>query len=488
MSQNHRRWWLKPPLRSLRLRLRTPVHTLIVFEPLFEPGECPFDVPEDLGPDQSVECGFILVPADHFNPGPETMRIAVVVLRDHREGHQPDPLIVLAGGPGEKIVKHAPQLAEALASIYQSRDLVIYDQRGIGLSEPALECPEWSAAQLELLDEPDLRVIAEASFESWMSCRDRLLEEGHDLALFNTRQSAADVNAIREALGYETINLFGGSYGSLLAQATMRDYPEGIRSVMIDSVLPLEKSLFVDVSVTGPQAILRLVNSCEADPDCQESYPNLETVLYEVIDRLDKEPVHITVTHPQTGEAYDALLTGFTVRSNLMVFLYDTTIIPLLPKAIYDVYEGDYGLMTQLRSLYLAKLDALSRGVLFSVMCTEDLIGREADEYITLQAGLPTQLVGDRYPEEVEKYGVFGICKNWPVEEADPWVKEPVESDIPTLVVSGEFDPVTPPGYGALVAKKLTNASHFEFLGVGHSVIVSDDSRARWRPNFWPTR
>jgi len=437
----------------------------------FEEAPCPFEVAEDA----VVECGFVVVPEDHNDPDGPTIKLAVAVVKDESDNHQPDPVMLLAGGPGEKTVHNAPAMAQIFAPIHPNRDLIVFDQRGAGLSEPALECPEFVQALFDLLDEPDPEVALQTQFDALMVCRDRLVSEGYNLSAFNTVQNAADVNAIRIALGYDQVNLYGGSYGSLLAQATMRDHPEGIRSVAINSVLPLEKSIFVEGSTTTANAVMRLLDACAADEACDSAYPNLQEVLFEVIDQLNTEPVPITVTNPLDGQSYDAWLTGDAVLGNLVTFLYITQIIPVLPQAIFDVYNGDYGLMTQLSSTKLALLDLTTRGMLFSVLCTEDLIGRTPEDLLNIRAALPRQMVGTADPEVIVEYGIFGICENWPVEEADPWVKEPLVSDIPTLVLEGEFDPVTPPEYGQLVAENLSNSYFFEFPGEGHNIIVANE-------------
>jgi len=201
-------------------------------------------------------------------------------------------------------------------------------------------------------------------------------------------------------------------------------------------------------------------------------------VLFEVIDQLNTEPVPITVTNPLDGQSYHAWLTGDAVLGNLVTFLYITQIIPVLPQATSDVYNGDYELMTQLSSTRLALFDLTSRGMTFSVLCTDDLIGRTPEDLLNVRAALPRQLVGSADPEVVSEYGIFGICENWPVEEADPWVKEPLVSDIPTLVLEGELDPVTPPEYGQLVAENLSKGYFFEFPGVGHDVLASECARS----------
>ncbi len=437
--------------------------------PTFEEAPCLFDVPEDA----PVVCGFVVVPEDHSNPDGPTIRLAVVVIKDQGEGHLPDPVILLSGGPGEKTVASAVTIAQLLGPVYPNRDLIIFDQRGVGLSEPALECPEGEQAMFGLLDEPDPNVALPVMFDAVMACRDRLVSEGHNLAAYNTVQNAADVNAIRVALGYDQVNLWGGSYGSLLAQATMRDHPQGIRSVAIVSILPLEKSIFVEGSTTTSDAVVRLLDACAADEACNSAYPDLQEVLFEVIDQLNAEPVPITVTNALDGQSYDSILTGDEVLGNLVTFLYFTQIIPVLPQAVYDVHQGDYELMTQLSGTKLALLGLLSRGMTYSVVCTDDLIGRTPQDLLNIEAALPRQLQGQADPELMIEYGIFGICENWPVEEADPWVKEPLVSDIPTLVLSGEFDPVTPPEYGQLVAGYLSNSYFFELPGIGHDIVAA---------------
>jgi pimeloyl-ACP methyl ester carboxylesterase len=440
----------------------------------FEAAPCFFDVPSGVVEGEDVLCGYVIVPEDHADPDGPTIRLAVVVIKDDSAAHQDDPVMLLAGGPGEKVVTNALLFGQALQTMARNRDLIVFDQRGVGLSEPALECPEFTDAAFDLFDEPDPEVKIKSTFDALTTCRDRLAEEGINFNAYNTTQNAADVGMIRQALGYEHVNLFGGSYGSLLAQATMRDHPEGIRSVVIDSVLPLEKSLIVDASFTVTNAMLKLLDSCAADAACNAAYPDLHTVLFEVIDRLNADPVPIVLTSPLDSEQYDALLTGDGVLSNLFTFLYETQVIPVLPQAIYDVYNGDYTLMTQLSSLQLARYSALTTGMELSVMCTDDLIGYTPDDLRAVMEELPPQLVGDVDFEMQVEYSWFGICANWPVDEADPSVREPVVSDIPTLALAGEFDPVTPPEYAALVVGHLNNAHFFEFPGVGHSVTVSN--------------
>jgi pimeloyl-ACP methyl ester carboxylesterase len=384
-------------------------------------------------------------------------------------------VILLAGGPGGHIVDNTLAAAAVYEPLHASRDFVVFDQRGVGLSEPALECPEWEETVLDLLDEADPDASLQEEFEAIMACRDRLVEKGYDLSFYNTTQSAADVNAIRLALGYDEINLYGGSYGSLLAQAVMRDHPDGIRSVIMTGVLPLETSFTVGDETTVPDAMMRVIDACAANEACDGAYPNLEDVFFEIIDELNVRPVPIIATDPDTGETYDALLTGDTVQSNVTIALYSTPIIAVIPRVIYEAFEGNYELMTQLTGESLWVVGALSRGMQFSVICTEDLIGRRPEEQLDAMMSVPSQLRSRADPELLIGYGAFGVCENWPVEEAHPSFKNPLESDIATLLLVGEFDPVTPPEYGRLVAAHLGHAYFHELPGVGHGVLAGED-------------
>ncbi|MCP4289470.1 MAG: alpha/beta hydrolase [Gammaproteobacteria bacterium] len=453
-----------------------PTESTRTFVPTFEEGTCPFEVPASDA--DAVECGFVIVPEDHSNPEGPTIRIAVAILKDQGDAHQPDPVMLLHGGPGERTVARALGLGQLLAPLRSNRDLIVFDQRGVGSSEPALECPEIIETYLSNLAETDPHINLQAGFEAWMTCRDHLVEAGHNLSAYNTTQNAADVDAIRSALGYEQVNLYGASYGSHLAQAVIRDHPEAIRSAVIASVWPLDKSLTMEQATNNANGILRLTAACTADEACNTAYPNLQDTLFEIVDRLNTEPVSYTLTHPLSGETYAAFLTGDTVVGNLVAFLYLTDAIPVLPQAIYDVYNGNYELMTQLSSTKLLLIGATTRGVMLSTLCTDDLIGQTPEDLLNVMAELPRQLAGSADPEIEIEYGPFGLCEQWPVEEAAPWVREPLVSDVPILVLGSEFDPITPPEYGQVVAGHLSNSYFFEFPGIGHNITTNECARS----------
>jgi len=438
--------------------------------PRFEPSDCPFEA------DATIECGFVVVPEFHNQPDGDTIRLSVVIRRG--TDSSADPVMLLSGGPGEKTTASANFLVNgnftALAGA--ERDFIIFDQRGVGLSEPALDCPEFTDTILEWLElEPDADAAAQANFDSLVACRDRLVSEGNDLSAYNTLENAADVADIVTALGYEQVNLVGVSYGSLLAQAVMRDYPAIIRSVIIDSVLPRDRSFFIDSFGTVSEALNRLIAACEAEVECSAAYPNLQQVLFDVIDELNANPVPISIVNPTTGETYDSYLTGDAILTNLSVFLYQAAVLPLLPQAIFNVSEGDYALMTQLSGAVIPAYSALSRGMLYSVFCADDLVGRTPEELLQAYEAQPPQYQGQADIEVAIETTAFALCEAWDVPTLDESVKAPLESDIATLVMGGEYDPVTPFIYAEAVAANLENSYLYEFPAIGHSVINSSE-------------
>lgn len=438
---------------------------------LYEPSDCPFEVPDGA----PIECGFVSVPEDHARLDGPQIRLAVVIIKDQSENHQPDPVILLSGGPGEKTVSSALNAVQLLSHIHPNRDLILFDQRGVGLSEPALECPEWIDAQYDILDEADSMLAAQQTFEKLMACKDKLVAAGYNLAVYNTAQNAADVEAIRQALGYAQVNLAGGSYGSLLAQEVIRTYPEHLRSVVMNSIWPMETSFFIAAPQVTADAVLRLLAACEADTACRTAYPYLTQIFFDVVASLNEDPVIITVTHALTGQDYPVLLTGDRVYSNLVGFLYQTDLLPLLPQAIYAVADGDYEMMAQLQGINLAMYEALSRGMTFSVVCAEDLIGQSEQDLLDSYAALPEALSGRVDIEQMLPYSIFGTCEAWPAAETGADFKQPVSSDLPILMVTGEFDPVTPHQFARQIAAHLPNSQAYEFPGVGHNIMVAND-------------
>ncbi|MGD8473269.1 MAG: alpha/beta hydrolase [Anaerolineae bacterium] len=434
---------------------------------------CPMQLPAGQVQGNSVDCGYLSVPEDRADPDTRTIRLAVAIFHPPGGATHSDPIIYLTGGPGGSALEYlfltfdivfAPVLA-------QGRDLIFLDQRGVGFSQPALDCPGVSELGLELLDmEVDGKLVTEDEanelyLEAVQACEQDLSAIA-DLSDYNTPTNAADVEDLRKALGYDQANLWGTSYGTRLALDVMRDYPDGLRSVVLDAVYPPDVDLYMALPANTVRAFDALFESCAADAACNAAFPDLETVFFETVDRLDQTPAEFEITNALTRESYDVLMYGSDLVAILFSFLYHTDVIPSLPQIIYDAADGDFDLISLIQGSLMAQRDVVSLGMQISVQCNEEYPFSLFEEYEELLAGYPrlirflnNALVGKPF---------FYTCAEWDSGEADPIENEPVTSDIPTLLMTGQFDPITPPAWAYRAADTLSNSTVLEFPGVGH--------------------
>jgi pimeloyl-ACP methyl ester carboxylesterase len=463
-------------------RIDTPIPTPAIQIPVeaaatFQSASCPMQLPAGQVEAETVECGYLVAPLDRADPASHTIRLAVAIFHPSGGAEHPDPIIYLAGGPGGSALEFLFLGFEvAFAPVLSTgRDLILLDQRGVGLSDPALDCPEVSELGKDLLDmEVDGKLLAydEASdlfVETVMAC-ERDLGAVSDLSAYNTPANAADVNDLRLALGYEHVNLWGTSYGTRLALGVMRDYPEGLRSVVLDAVYPPDVDLYLELPANGVRAFDALFVGCASDAACSAAFPDLETVFFDTVDRLNETPASFEITDALTRERYDALLNGDDLVGTLFSFLYHTEVIPSLPQIIYDAAEGSFDLIALIQGSLLAQREVVSLGMQFSVECNEEHTFSSLEDYEAILADYP-QFAGFLEYATVGKLS-FDICQGWDSGQADPIENEPVVSDVPTLLMTGEFDPVTPPAWARRAAETLPYGSVIEYPGVGHGASV----------------
>ncbi len=434
----------------------------------YEKAECRFEMPATA----KAECGFLTVPEDRSNPGGKTIRLHVAVFKSTADKPAPDPIVYLEGGPGGSPLKTASLVFDSkFATFLDTRDFIMFDQRGTGFSEPALNCPEMIKLQYDTLEQ-DIRIAegTRLSTEAMMKCHDRMEKEGVNLAAYTSAANAADLEDLRIALGYKTWNLYGISYGTRLALTTMRDHPQGIRSVILDSSYPLQANLFIDLPVSAERAFTTLFEGCAADQACNQAYPDLKGAFYKLVDKLNEKPIIEPVTNPLNGERHKILLNGDSLISTLFQGMYSTEVIPLLPRVIYNGLEGtDYSLLARIAFLNLAQADFISNGMYYSVQCAEEFPFTSREELIAADQAYPQQ--HDVFDGE----SFYTLCSQWGAGSAAPIENQPVQSDIPTLVLAGQYDPVTPPDYNKQVAQSLSKSYLFEFPGLGHGVSISGD-------------
>ncbi|UCD08109.1 MAG: alpha/beta fold hydrolase [Dehalococcoidales bacterium] len=436
--------------------------------PEYETVDCPFTVPQGT----EVECGCMTVPENRNQPDGNQVSIQFAIFRSKSRDPEPDPIVYLAGGPGEHALESVSlTFDKRFAPLTENRDLIVFDQRGTGYSEPALECPELIDLAYELLDQ-DLESEEAITLENEATreCYERLNEQGIDLSSYNSVESAADLNDLRLALGYDEWNLFGISYGTRLALTAMRDYPDGIRSVILNSTVPLQADLYSEMPAAFDRALNVLFGSCAGDPEANKAYPDLRKVFFETIDQLNDSPAEFTAIHPLNGESYDVLMSGNNFFNFVISTLYSTEVIPLVPKVIFDTHTGNYDTLALLVGSNLLNMELRSSGMHYSVQCNEELPFTTQED---ITASLEEYTEIREYLEDSLEESSLAICEYWTGTTPDPVENEPVHSDIPTLILSGEFDPITPPAWGRLAAETLTNSWFIEFPGLSHDVLVS---------------
>ncbi|MBN1483545.1 MAG: alpha/beta fold hydrolase [Chloroflexia bacterium] len=445
--------------------------------PRFEPTTCPFLPPAGQIQGQTLECGDLVVWEDRDDPDSRTLHLAVAIFHPAGGATHPDPIVYLSGGPGGSILEFIDlNFGQAFEPILAGgRDLILLDQRGVGLSEPALDCPNVRELSLELLDNEQEGRLLEADeidallLDSLLECEQELSEVA-DLSDYHSVSNAADVNDLRLALGYEQVNLWGTSYGTRLALGVMRDYPQSIRAVVLDSVYPPDVDLYLELPANADRAFDLLFASCAADPDCSAAFPDLRQVFFDTVEQLNAEPASIQVSNLLNGKSYPAILDGDTLVSLLFDFMYYHDVLPSLPQILYDASEGDYSMLRLIYGSLIAQGEAVSQGMQLSVQCNEELPFSSPEAFAQAL---------DEYPElrgmfEHSTVGPLGyvVCAAWDSGQAAALEDQAIHSDVPTLLIAGAYDPITPPEWGQHAAETLPNGHFFEYPGLGHGVSV----------------
>lgn len=397
-----------------------------------------------LAGNRRARCGTLAVPEDHTASLGREIDLHVIVVPAISRNPQPDPLVLLAGGPGQAATEAFPPLLFAFEQINQDRDLVLVDQRGTGKSNP-----------LRCFDPEDDRVLDEAALIAELkTCPDRLAA---NLTKYHTEIAMQDLDAVRAALGYERLNLYGASYGTRAALTYLRMYPERVRTVILDAVVDADFRLFQEAGRDGQRALEAMLARCEAEADCQAAFPALRAEFEAVLARLDAAPAEVTFPDPVTGRPRALTLTRAMFTNILFGALYAPEFVALLPLGVHEAYatENYAPLLAQ-----AFQLDSgLYEGMLYAVACTEDAPLLEA-------APAEGTVFGDRTTVLRE------VCAAWPKGAVSADFRTPVRSDTPTLLLSGEWDPITPPVYAEAVAESLPNSLHVIAPGMGHGILI----------------
>ncbi len=432
--------------------------------PSLEPIACD----ESLGLPPDARCGEVPVFENRATGVGRVLRLHVVTLPATGEADESrPPMFFLAGGPGDATSHSAAPIGSLLAELRPSRDLVFVDIRGTGRSAPLYCQPLGPVDALQTYMEylPGLDDVA--------SCKEQL-ETKADLTQYTTSYAADDLNDVRAALGHERMALLGGSYGTRLAQEVIRRHPDRVELAVLIAVAPPSMTAPSGFARAQQRALDRLVELCSADPACRTAHPDFPERLARVLERAAKSPVEAMVEHPAFDAPQAVRLDRDELAMGLRFLAYQAESAAGFPAWIARADEGDFTpLLTPIALAYYDIGTNFYRGLYYSMTCTEDLPFVDLERERKSSAG--TVLGMFRMQRQLD------TCEIWPRGEADPALHEPLASDVPVLLISGEIDPVTPPSYGDLVARTLSRSLHMVLAHRGHGA-VDQAALACWLP------
>lgn len=405
----------------------------------------------------SVQCGVVHRALDPARPDGPQIDVHYVVAPAMARRKLPDPVFVLAGGPGQSAIQIAPNMLALLSRLNNRRDIVFVDQRGTGRSAP-LECADPQRESLADQADPDRQ------YKLAMQCKQELLKlpyirQEADLGYFTTTLAMQDLDAVRQQLGAERIDLVGGSYGTRAGLEYLRAFPGAVRRAVLDGVAPPDMVLPASMSTDSQASLDALFAACEAAPACRRDHPRLRAN-WEAL--LGSVPKRVSAPHPLTGRPEEFLLTRQMLLNAVRGPLYGPPVAAALPVAIDDAAQGRYDGLVGLGAILSSRKGVkLATGMHLSVVCAEDVPRLDASR------DRPGADFGNEAAQQYRR-----LCSGWPRGAVPPAFYEIPPSRAPLLLLSGGIDPVTPPRHGERVAKALgPSAQHVVVPNAGHGVM-----------------
>ena len=435
---------------------RSPTHGRAATnqEPRFERSPC-----VDVAPDERIDCGTLLVPENRAKPKSLSIRLPVMIFRSRAATPARDPVLFMPGGPGLSAV--AGRKSGNDLPFLDERDFIVLEPRGARRALPALECPEINVLTGEIAagrlrdDAAQRRFVDAAS-----ACRRTLTAAGIDLDGYTTEATADDIDDLRRALGYESWNLQSVSYSTRLMLTVLRRHPTGVRSVVLDSVLPPDVN-FDEVATANLQRALDLVfDQCAVDHDCATAYPDLRQRFSTLVAAADRRPLALSLPLADTG-GRPAEIRGAQVVDAIYGALHNVGTIPLIPRIIGEAAAGRYEELLPLVRNNQGP-SSFSWGLRLSVWCGEEM-PFEDPARVRFQVSRSLGLGGID-----ERAASPELCQAWHVGVASTVENTPVRSDVPALIFAGEFDPDTPPMWGRRLLAFMPNAVYVEMRGRSH--------------------
>lgn len=404
-------------------------------------------------PGIAARCGDFVQPLDPDNPGAGDITLSVAVVPALSLEPATDPLVPVAGGPGQSTIEFYSGYAQAFERIRQHRDIVLLDQRGTGDSAPMV------------CDIDDDVVDGKYSEEETLRLTEQCLELlPHDPRFFTTSVAVRDLEALRRALGYDAFNIYGISYGTRVAQHYARRYPESTRTVILDGVAPPQLPLGPDIATESQRAVDDVFDRCSEDASCSARFDDVADDFEVLRGALAESPVTVEYQHPETGERKVADFTSDHLAGAVRLLLYNPRTVALLPLVINEAANGNFvPLAAQFDMVVSSLAEALNIGMHNAVMCTEDA------PFIDWDA-LNTEAINESYMGPLQLESIRAMCSVWPGGVLDDNLRTPLTTDLPVLLLSGTADPITPPRFAEMAAEKLSNSWHIVGEHQGHGL------------------
>ncbi len=418
--------------------------------------------------EDEVRCGTVTVPLHHDDPDGETITLAVATLLD--EDASDEPVLVLGGGPGEVVVENAlsePMIQQAYA--LEGREVILLDQRGVGSSDPELSCDAFDDQDLTEPSDPD------EERDRLLSCREELVDRGVDLEAFDHVHNARDVDLVRRALGHDQVVLRGGSYGSHLALHAAALAPDGFAALVLSSPVDPTQNYLETMAGGFESALDRLNEGCGQDEQCAEQLGDIHEVIAEVTDRLTDRPEEVTAEPLMGGEPITRIFTGEVFLGSVFAAFYAADGAFALVGMLAAAQEGDLEPLAGLVATIEEGLDDIPRGMYTSMVCSGEGASYDAE---VAAAGLTSPLLEERWFDQA---GIGGrhtteLCELWDVEPTFDPAQLELATEIPTLLVTGEVDHVTPPVLGQQLHDQLTNSHLVAARSLAHGPLEGLDA------------
>ena len=420
----------------------------------FELEDCRIDAGPGF-PGIKARCGTFLRPLNPADPASPEIALSVAVVPALSLEPQPDPLVVIAGGPGQASIAFYAGWYSAFERVRRDRDILLIDQRGTGKSAP-MACD---------IDE-DL-IEGEYSTEQTLQVTNQCLESlPYDPRYFTTSVAITDLEALRAALDYPQLNLYGVSYGTRVAQHFARRYPTTARTVILDGVVPPQVPLGPEIATESQLAVERVFDRCAADVECNENFPNLHQDFVELQELFRDSPPAVSLPDPTTGRIEAVTLGTEEFGIAIRLLLYSHRSIAIIPLLVHEAAAGNYlPLAAQFQMTATELTESINIGMHNAVMCTEDVPFIDSDK-------VDHEALAASYLGPLQLEALQTICSIWPAGVLDADLREPVATDIPFLLLSGSADPITPARYAIEAAVDLDTAWLLTGENQGHGQAV----------------